>query len=51
MVLGWFGLAMSGWEIIVDNCDWLVKPIDEKGEGTYNLGKVVNFVISRVDIT
>jgi hypothetical protein len=41
---------MAGWEITVGNYDCLVQPIDEKGEVTYNLAKVVNFVISRVDI-
>jgi hypothetical protein len=41
---------MSGWEITVGNCDWLVQPVDEKGEVTYSLGKVVNFAISRFHI-
>jgi hypothetical protein len=25
--LGWFGLVMSGWEIAVDNFDWVVNPL------------------------
>jgi hypothetical protein len=23
-LVGWLGLVMSGWEIAVDNCDWVV---------------------------
>jgi hypothetical protein len=43
-----YGLVMFGWGIVVDNCDlggvtyWL------KGEVTYSLGKVVNFVIELI---
>jgi hypothetical protein len=50
-VLGWFGLAVSGWDIAVGNYDLGGVTYRWNGEVTYSLSKVVNFVIYRVDVT
>jgi hypothetical protein len=42
---------MSGWEITVGKCDLGGVSYIRKGEVTYGLVKMDNFVIYKVDIT
>jgi hypothetical protein len=44
-------MLKSGWSIAVGNCDLGGVIYRSNAEVTYSLGKVVNFVIYRVDIT